>query len=106
MIDLNEDDVLSMTSPNFGTASTFKVSELKAKVRQFANQENKGSHYASAKVQWFSDTGVECELLRVESGGWQKGRLRFKLEFIPDTTPTSQPDSNSPLDDLRSNLDA
>lgn len=103
MSDLSEDDVLSMSHPNFGTASTFKVSELKSKVRQFANQENKGSAYLNAKVQWFSDAGVECELLRVQSSGWQKGRLRFKLEFIPDP-PAASPDSNFPLDDLRSTL--
>ena len=37
--------------------------------------------------QWF-DEGEQCEILKAGSSGWQKGRLKVKinlsLEFIPD----------------------
>jgi len=42
--------------------------------------------------------GLECEVLRPGSN-WQKGKVRLCLEFCPD-----QPES--PLDDLRQNLQA
>jgi hypothetical protein len=61
-------------------------------------------------TSWFSRDGMECEILRVSGGGWQKGKLRFRLEFIPDNPaafekpkPTNQ--ESSPLDDLRIELD-
>ncbi|MEG4232349.1 KGK domain-containing protein [Microcoleus sp. Pol11C3] len=65
---------------------------------------------------WFGE-GIDCEILRVGAQGWQKGKIKLKLnvtiEFCPDEpeveeTPenneseTSQPES--PLDDLRRQL--
>jgi len=65
---------------------------------------------------WFGE-GIDCEILRVGSQGWKKGKIKLKLhviiEFCPDEleveeTPenneseTSQPES--PLDDLRRQL--
>lgn len=32
---------------------------------------------------WFTE-GIKCKVLRAKGGGWQKGRFRFRLEFIPD----------------------
>jgi hypothetical protein len=58
--------------------------------------------------KWF-DEGIECEILKLRSGGWQKGKVRINLEvsveFFPDepeieeTTDIKEPES--PLDDLR-----
>lgn len=50
--------------------------------------------------RWFEE-GIECEILKIGSKGWQQGKLRLKvtLEFIseePEITNTE-----SPLDDLR-----
>jgi hypothetical protein len=63
--------------------------------------------YPSPWGAWFTDKGVEIEILRTKGGGWQKGRLRFRLEFIPDD-PEAFIDQlspePSPLDDLRSDL--
>ncbi|MEG5138071.1 MULTISPECIES: KGK domain-containing protein [unclassified Microcoleus] len=65
---------------------------------------------------WFGQ-GIDCEILRVGTQGWNKGKIKIKLnvtiEFCPDEpeveeTPenneseTSQPES--PLDDLRRQL--
>ena len=66
--------------------------------------------------------GQECQVLRVQSG-WQTGKLIFRLEFIPDEpeepeesqeavllpssqteTQTPQLQMESPLDDLRADL--
>jgi hypothetical protein len=70
----------------------------------------------NAYEKWFGE-GIDCEILRVGAQGWQKGKIKLKLnvtiEFCPDEpevedTPknneseTSQPES--PLDDLRRQL--
>ena len=49
---------------------------------------------------WFED-GENCEILKASSSGWQKGKIKLKvnftLEFIPD-----EPEAElSPLDDIR-----
>ncbi|MBD1809343.1 hypothetical protein H6F98_28370 [Microcoleus sp. FACHB-SPT15] len=58
---------------------------------------------------WFRE-GVNCEVLKIGSMGWQKGkvRLRVSLEFCPDepeveeTAPSNEiPQPESPLDDIR-----
>ncbi|WP_041233692.1 KGK domain-containing protein [Cylindrospermum stagnale] len=55
----------------------------------------------------FFKEGIECEILKFNSEGWQKGKFRIKvsIEFCPDepeieeTTEIKEPES--PLDDLR-----
>ncbi|MEH2300001.1 MAG: KGK domain-containing protein [Nostoc sp.] len=70
-----------------------------------------GKHSGSEQ-QWFSEQGCKCEFLLTTGGGWQKGRFRFRLEFIPDNpeaflknSPLEDEKPQSPLDDLRSQLD-
>jgi len=58
-------------------------------------------------LKWF-EQGVECQVLKTEGGGWQKGKVRFCLQFIPEE-PIENNSSNpvildSPLDDLRRSL--
>ena len=61
----------------------------------------------SSKCQshlWLRE-GEECEILRAGSQGWEKGKIKLKmnitLEFIPD-----EPEENkSPLDDVRKEID-
>jgi hypothetical protein len=55
----------------------------------------------------FFKEGIECEILKFNSDGWKKGKLRIKvtLQFCPDepeieeTPEIKEPES--PLDDLR-----
>ena len=49
---------------------------------------------------WFEE-GVDFQILRAGSKGWQKGKLKINvtLEFIPD-----EPEEKSPLDDVRQEL--
>jgi hypothetical protein len=70
------------------------------------------------EINWKSSI-IDCELLRLGSQSWQKGKFRLQayikfrdedgrrikalikvdLEFCPDEPPISEPES--PLDDLR-----
>lgn len=54
----------------------------------------------SANDKWSSE-GKDCEILKIGSKGWQKGKFRVKvsLEFEPEEPETKEPES--PLDDLR-----
>lgn len=66
---------------------------------------------------WVKD-GIECSVLFENSNGWRKGKVRVKLEFIPDEglegkpvaerempqkslAPSSQQRVESELDDMR-----
>ena len=47
--------------------------------------------------------GVECEVIKLDQPGWQKGKIRIKkieLEFCPDSDEDSI-EENSPLDEFR-----
>ena len=52
---------------------------------------------------WFED-GEQCEILKASSSGWQKGKIKLKinltLEFIPDELDLEK----SPLDDVRQEI--
>ena len=52
---------------------------------------------------WFED-GESCEILKAGASGWQKGRIKLKinltLEFIPDEPEIEK----SPLDDVRQEI--
>ncbi|MEH2123721.1 KGK domain-containing protein [Nostoc sp.] len=106
---LNEDDVIAIQSKDFGMETMIKLSRVIQAIQTWSgsNSNNKGN-----EGQWFAEQGLSCEILRTVGGGWQKGRFRFRLEFIPDKPEAFFKDSTleedktqSPLDDLRSQLD-
>lgn len=94
------------------TKSMFKLYELMEAVKQ--SFQHKGlddirhrlSHrgglpsWDEFKNSWVKD-GVECEILKVNGKGWQRGKLRIKftLEFCPDEAEIEE--AESPLDDIR-----
>lgn len=122
LMDCNKNDVLSFPE-------LFKV----GKVREVVNQASQNNEVAEALIYLASsegvsinnisnlrppckllDKGVDCEILRIGSNGWQKGRVRLKLqvtvEFCPDEPEVEETQmqneleisqSESPLDDLR-----
>lgn len=55
---------------------------------------------AKQPTDWFTD-GVDCQVLKAGSDGWQKGKLKVKVsvEFIPDQPEI--PEYQSPLDEIR-----
>ena len=59
--------------------NTSRVSELAAQIR---------SKVADSLAEWSNEQGVDGEVLRFGSQGWEKGKVRLHLsiEFCPDDT--------------------
>ena len=75
-MELNKDDVLTMNvGISFKAGGIFKVGQLLAAIDSFLGEPHR---------YWFQEPGVSCEILKVEGGGWQKGKIQLRLEFIPD----------------------
>ncbi|WGV25678.1 KGK domain-containing protein [Halotia branconii] len=84
-IRLDDGDVVSSSTADFGLGNTFKVSELKLQIQALFKEGTEDGLIAAYRCSWFDEEGAEeFEILRQEGGGWQKGRVRFQLEFIPD----------------------
>ncbi|MEH2031033.1 MAG: KGK domain-containing protein [Nostoc sp.] len=106
----DEDAVSNFSSQAFDIPPMLKFKDLKQAIFSWVNKLSPHSPH----VLWFSEEGCKCEFLLVRGGGWQKGRFRFRLEFIPDNPeaflPESAPKEEKPqsllddLDDLRSQL--
>lgn len=62
---------------------TFKVGEFLDALAQ-AVSDREGD-WADENEGWFGD-GLKCEALRFGTRGWQRGRVRLRLEFCPDDT--------------------
>ena len=77
--ELTDEDVVSMHAPdNFAKTPTSTVEEMKAAFRELFKQLH-------LTQNWVLDQGVNCKILRAtDGGGWQKGKIRLRLEFIPD----------------------
>ncbi len=107
-----EDDVYSFASGIFKvnqirSAMSYVIKSLLQKpVKEGLKQQGveiKTEYYDSntrsmGEHKWFGD-GVDCELLRIGSDGWQKGKMRVRVivEFCPDEPNTDE----FPLDDIR-----
>ncbi|EAW38715.1 KGK domain-containing protein [Lyngbya sp. PCC 8106] len=113
----SENDVISFED------ETYKLSSLKHKIiavltgwvaENFVDDlESRGVKCASinksesqlefSNGEWFNE-GKKCEILKLGSTGWKKGKVRLKVivEFCPDEPELSEPES--PLDDLRQKL--
>lgn len=73
---------------------TFRVGELSEAIEHHLKQAI--PEWNEDKNGWFNQQGIECEALRFGSQGWQKGRIRFCLEFCPDESDAeNQPHSTS-----------
>ncbi len=71
--------------------TTFRASELAAALKGVVLAKTQGS---PAQGDWFSDQGVACEALRFGARGWQRGRVRIRLEFHPESEEL-QPDAQA-----------
>lgn len=61
---------------------TFKVGEFLDALAQAVSDLEED--WPEEKEGWFGGLGLNCEALRFSSGGWQRGRVRIRLEFSPD----------------------
>lgn len=85
-IPVNDDDVIYLdSSVSFTSHSTEKASEITRQAKAYlGNRNNNYGH-------WLGD-GADAELLQPGSQ-WQKGKLVYKLFFIPDEPePPNTPD--------------
>ncbi|MBF2029028.1 MAG: KGK domain-containing protein [Oscillatoriales cyanobacterium C42_A2020_001] len=79
---LSDDEVLYVSLGRVLMSNpTFKVGEfLDALAQAISDRED---DWSDDNEGWFSD-GLECEALRFNAQGWQRGRVRIRLEFAPD----------------------
>ncbi|MDX2240909.1 MAG: KGK domain-containing protein [Leptolyngbyaceae cyanobacterium bins.302] len=79
---LSDDEVLYVSLGRVLMSNpTFKVGEfLDALAQAISDRED---DWTDDHEGWFSD-GLDCEALRFNSQGWQRGRVRIRLEFMPD----------------------
>jgi hypothetical protein len=87
---LDNEDVVSMpANTNLTKLEIFRIKALKAALKEHL-------HFK----EWI-DEGMPCEILQTTGGGWQKGKICLRLEFIPDEPPPQPPTALGVLDDLR-----
>ena len=82
--DLNSDDVVSSIKPGWDlmASPTFKIEQIQ---QVLANQGRLPSI-------WF-EQGVTGEVLNAnQGGGWKKGTIRIRFEFIEDEPSPESPD--------------
>jgi hypothetical protein len=79
---LADDEVLFVNAGRVLMANpTFKVGEfIDALAQAISDRE---ADWADENEGWFGE-GLECEALRFSTRGWQRGRVRIRLEFCPD----------------------
>ncbi len=81
------------------------IAELMAVLKQLPGQQWKTS-------STISEEGIKAQVLTYEAKGWQKGRIRIRLEFCPDEPEVEEIagpqeleslliEPESPLDEIR-----
>jgi KGK domain len=80
---LSNDEVLYVRSgsvlvPN----ATFKAREFLDALAQLVSERE--DEWSDEQEGWFNERGLSCEVLRFGNQGWQKGRVRIRMEFIPE----------------------
>ncbi|MGA7934609.1 MAG: KGK domain-containing protein [Kovacikia sp.] len=91
---LNDDEVLFISVGRvLMTNPTFKVGEfIDALAQAISDREE---DWIEENEGWFGD-GLTCEALRFGKNGWQRGKVRIRLEFSPDeSAPQKLLDSRS-----------
>lgn len=100
---LDDQDVVSFQSNYLGLDLTMKVQDIKKRISNWIMNHSSGPH-KTYNSNLFLDIGSECEVLQQNGKGWNKGKLRFRIEFIPDepdlVEETDQSNLKS-LDDFR-----
>ena len=91
---LGEDEVLYVRSGRVLMANpTFKVSEFLDALAQMVSEQER--EWSDEREGWFTNQGQSCEVLRFDGQGWQRGRVRIRLEFCPERPPKLLRESRS-----------
>lgn len=79
---LNDDEVLFVRSGRILMSNpTFKVNEFLDALAQLVSERE--AEWSDEYEGWFGE-GLDCEVLRFGNQGWQRGRVRIRLEFSPE----------------------
>jgi hypothetical protein len=78
---LNDDDVVLIENAeaSFINTKLFKIGWFKVGLNRISCYMN----------NWLKE-GFDCEILQAHGGGWRKGKLRLRLEFVPDELAVPQ----------------
>jgi hypothetical protein len=80
---------------------TFKVGELMDALAQLVSDEERD--WSEDHEGWFTD-GADCEVMRMNGSGWQRGRIRIRIEFSPNRTQERLPECSSAYHGKRQRL--
>ncbi|MBD1924658.1 hypothetical protein H6F77_26890 [Microcoleus sp. FACHB-831] len=75
---------------------TFRVGEFSKSMRDQLEYGLGKVKWTEETEGWFSDNGINCEVLKFGSDGWQKGKVRISLEFCPQDTEVEFPEPPTP----------
>lgn len=78
--------------------STFTTDEMMQSIK------NQIGIRKDEEEKWLTE-GAECKVLRPNSKGWQKGKVRIQIEFCPDEISEGDSRSNGSKSDLEFPLD-
>ena len=128
VLQCNDEDVLSFAEHTFKVGNfierwrkEFQRREAYNEISNLSSMSIGEMRIKSGEICWKSPiNGIDCEVLKLGSTSWQKGKLRFQVgvevfpnerepekklkvkvsfEFCPDVPEISQ--TESPLDDIR-----
>lgn len=95
---LSEDEVLFVRVGRVLMSNpTFKVSEFLDALAQLISEQE--GEWSEDQEGWFTERGAKCEVLRFGNQGWQRGRVRIRLEFCPEQSPKLLRESRAPRDE-------
>lgn len=101
---LNDDEVVFVRGDRVLMANpTFKVIEFLDALAQLVSEQEQD--WTEDQEGWFTDRGARCEVLRFGNQGWQRGRIRVRLEFCPDPQPKLLRESRSSEEDTYAQTD-
>ncbi|ANV84499.1 hypothetical protein AWQ21_08960 [Picosynechococcus sp. PCC 7003] len=82
---LSSGEVLSINSESRFVIghSTFRVDEFAAALKQLLLDQGLGG-LTEETIDWLTDNGIECDVLRFGASGWVKGKVRLHLEFAEE----------------------
>jgi hypothetical protein len=87
---LDDDEVVFINSGRILLDNpTFKVGELLDALAQLVSDRE--ADWSEDHEGWFAD-GADCEVLRLNGSGWQRGRIRLRVEFSPSKIQERLPD--------------
>lgn len=82
---LSDDEVLFIQAGRVLMSNpTFKVGEFLDAMAQLVSEREED--WSEDQEGWFGE-GLDCEALRFGNQGWQRGRVRIRLEFCPSQQP-------------------